>query len=66
MVRCCGGGSMKTLVENNVLPPESYVVEIDGKIRSVYGIFVEALKAGMELKQKFPHSHIKVHDVIET
>jgi hypothetical protein len=57
---------MKTVIENNVLPPESYVVEIDGKIRSVYGIFIEALKAGMELKQKFPHSHIKVHDVDET
>jgi hypothetical protein len=39
-----------------------YVVEIDGKIRSAYGIFVEALKAGLELKQKFPHSRIKVHD----
>ena len=38
------------------------VVEIDGKIRSAYGIFVEALKAGLELKQKFPHSQIKVHD----
>jgi hypothetical protein len=41
---------MKTVIENNVLPPESYVVEIDGKIRSVYRIFIEALKAGMELK----------------
>ena len=48
---------MNTVAENNVLPPESYVVEIDGNIRSVYGIFIEALKAGMELKQKFPHSH---------
>jgi hypothetical protein len=57
---------MKTDIEHNVVPPQSYVVEIDGKIRSVYGIFVEALKAGMELKQKFPHSHIKVHDVDET
>jgi hypothetical protein len=57
---------MKTAIENNVLPRESYAVEIDGKIRSVYGIFIEALKAGMELKQKFPHSHIKVHDVDET
>jgi predicted SpoU family rRNA methylase len=37
-------------------------VEIDGKIRSAYGIFVEALKAGLELKQKFPHSQIKVHE----
>ena len=57
---------MKSVTENNVLPLESYVVEIDGKIRSVYGIFIEALKAGMELKQKFPHSRIKVHDVDET
>jgi hypothetical protein len=57
---------MKTDIEHNVVPPQSYAVEIDGKIRSVYGIFVEALKAGMELKQKFPHSHIKVHDVDET
>ena len=57
---------MKTDIEHNVVPSQSYVVEIDGKIRSVYGIFVEALKAGMELKQKFPHSHIKVHDVDET
>ncbi|MGE5816785.1 MAG: hypothetical protein ACM37Z_02100 [Deltaproteobacteria bacterium] len=56
---------MKTVVENNVLSPESYVVEIDGKIRSVYRIFIEALKAGMELKQKFPHSHVKVRDVDE-
>jgi hypothetical protein len=53
---------MQTVVEKNVLRPESYVVEIDGKICSAYGIFVEALKAGMELKQKFPHSQIKVHD----
>jgi hypothetical protein len=53
---------MKPVVEKNALPPESYVVEIDGTIRSAYGIFVEALKAGLELKQKFPQSQIKVHD----
>ena len=57
---------MKTVIENNVLSPEHYVVEIDGKIRSVYEIFIEALKAGMELKQEFPHSRIKVHDLHET
>jgi hypothetical protein len=49
---------MQTVVER----PESYVVEIDGKFGSAYGIFVEALKVGLELKQKFPHSRIKVHD----
>jgi hypothetical protein len=57
---------MRTAVENGILSPESYVVEIDGKIEAVYRIFVEALKAGMELKQKFPQSQIKVHDVAET
>jgi len=53
---------METVVENNVLRPESYVVEIDGKIASAYGMFVEALKTGLELKQKFPRSRIKVHE----
>ena len=41
---------------------KSYVVEIDGKIRSAYRIYIEAIKAGMELKQKFPNSLIKVHE----
>ena len=49
---------MQALVER----PESYVVEIDGKFGSTHGVFIEALKAGLELKQKFPHSRIKVHD----
>ena len=53
---------MEIVVENNVLRPESYVVEIDGKIASAYEIFVEALKTGLELKQKFPRSRIKVHE----
>jgi len=46
----------------NAAFPESYVVEIDGKIGSVYRIYIEALKAGMELKQRFPERQIKVHN----
>ena len=57
---------MRTVIQNNGFSRESYVVEIDGKIRLGYGIFIEALKAGMELKQKFPRSEIKVHDADET
>jgi hypothetical protein len=53
---------MKTVAQKNDLPPESYVVEIGGKIRSAHGIFVEALKAAFALKRKFPHSQIKVHN----
>ena len=57
---------MKTAIENNDLSHEWYVVEIDGKIGSRYGVYIEALKAGMELKQKFPLSLIKIQDADET
>jgi hypothetical protein len=56
---------MKTDIENNDLSHEWYVVEIDGKFESRHGIYIEALKAGMELKQKFPLSLIKIHDADE-
>lgn len=57
---------MKIVTGNNASSPELFVVEIDGHPRSVCGIFTEALRVGMELKQKFPHSQIKVHNVDET
>ena len=46
-------------------PKEGYVVEIDGKFESEYGTFTGALKAGFELRQKFPQSQVKVHDANE-
>jgi hypothetical protein len=57
---------VKTAIENNDLSHEWYVVEIDGKFGSRYGVYIEALKAGMELKQKFPLSLIKIQDADET
>ena len=57
---------MKTDIENNSPSHEWYVVEIDGNFESGYRIYFEALKAGMELKQKFPLSFIKIHDADET
>ena len=53
---------MKTDIENSDLFHECYVIEIDGKIESRYGVYIEALKAGMELKQKFLDSLVKVHE----
>jgi hypothetical protein len=41
---------------------ERYVVEVDGLAKSEYQIFVEALKASLELKQAFPNSRIKLRD----
>jgi hypothetical protein len=46
-------------------PKEGYVVEINGKFESEYGTFTGALKAGLELRQKFPQSQVKVHDANE-
>jgi hypothetical protein len=43
-------------------PKEGYVLEIDGKFESEYGTLMGALKAGLELRQKFPQSQVKVHD----
>ena len=57
---------MRAVIENSASPPEVYVVEIEGETRLVSGVFIEALKAGLELKQKFPHSRIKVHDTDQT
>jgi hypothetical protein len=51
---------MKTATGNDDLRHEWYVVEIDGKLDQRYGVYVEASKAGVELKQKFPLSLIKV------
>jgi len=57
---------MRAVIENSASLPEVYVVEIEGETRLVSGVFIEALKAGLELKQKFPHSRIKVHDADQT
>ena len=46
-------------------PKEGYILEIDGKFESEYGTFTGALKAGFELRQKFPQSQVKVHDANE-
>jgi hypothetical protein len=56
---------MKAATENNDLSHEWYILEIDGKFGSRYGVYIQALKAGMELKQKFPLSVIKLLDTDE-
>ena len=42
-----------------------YVLQIDGKVKSAYRRFVDALRAGLELKQVYPQSNIKVCDANE-
>ncbi len=56
---------MKIANFTDARPYECYVLEIDGKIKSEFGIFVEALKAGLKFKQQFPQSDVKVHNANE-
>ena len=49
----------------NVLPSEGHVLEIDGKFKSEYDTPEAAMKAGLELKKKFPHIDVKVYDAKE-
>jgi hypothetical protein len=46
-------------------PKDGYILEIDGRFESEYGTITGALKAGLELRQKFPQSEVKVHDANE-
>jgi hypothetical protein len=45
----------------NVLPTEGFVIEIDGKFKSDYKTSEDALKAGLELKKKFPFIQVIVY-----
>ena len=47
------------------VPQERYILEIDGIPRSEHRIFIEALRAGLLLKQQFPRSTVKLHDALE-
>jgi hypothetical protein len=56
---------MKNDIPTNVQPCEGYILEIDGKFESEYGTLTGALKAGLQLRQKFPQSQVKLHDANE-
>jgi hypothetical protein len=52
---------MKTEFANNPFS-ERYVVELDGMAKSEYCVFVKALTAGLQLRQEFPNSRVKLRD----
>ena len=55
---------MKSELAND-LSSVRYVVEIDGIANSEYRVFVKALTAGLQLKQEFPNSNVKLRDAYE-
>jgi hypothetical protein len=59
---------MVVLMRNNFATDhtrERYVLEVDGRAKAEYRIFVKALAAGLQLRQEFPNSHIKLRDLEE-
>ena len=59
------GGTRPKNPSANILPTEGYVLEIDGKFKTEYVTSAEALKAGLELKEKYPQIQVKVYDAKE-
>jgi hypothetical protein len=49
----------------NVLPSEGYVLEIDGKFKSEHGTSEAAMKAGLQLKKKYPQIQINIYGAKE-
>ena len=46
----------------NALPVEGYGVLIDGKIKSHYATSEDAVKAGQDIKRKFPMVQVMLFD----
>lgn len=46
----------------NVLPTEGFILQIDGKLKSQYETPEQAMKAGLELKKKYPFLQVIVYD----
>lgn len=49
----------------NVMPTEGFVLQIDGKFKSQYDSPEQAMKAGLELKKKYPFLQVIVYDAKE-
>jgi hypothetical protein len=60
---------MGCLMKNHVIPHhllhESFVLQIDGRVKSSHRRFVDALRAGLLLKDQFPNHNIKVRALTE-
>ena len=46
----------------DILPSDGYGLEVDGKIKTQFVAEDAAMKAGLELKKKFPLIQVKIFD----
>ena len=50
---------------SNVRPTEGYILEVDGKFKTEFERSEAAMKAGLELKTKYPQIQVKIYDAKE-
>jgi hypothetical protein len=51
---------MKNAIASHSLQHEYFVLQIDGRTKSGHRRFIDALRAGLQLKDQFPQRSIKV------
>jgi len=51
---------MKNEIAAHSLHDEYYVIQIDGRTISGHRRFLDALRAGLQLRDQFPHHDVKV------
>jgi hypothetical protein len=56
------GYPMKNTTANLILPDQHFVVQVDGHAKSEHRRFVDALIAGLVLKNQFPQHEVKVRE----
>jgi hypothetical protein len=56
---------MKNGIATHNLPHEYYVVQINGRTKSGHRRFVDALRAGLQLKDQFRQYEVKVRAAAE-
>jgi hypothetical protein len=54
------GSVMPNGIATHSLSDEYFVLQMDGRVKSGYHRFVDALRAGLRLKDQFPQHDIKV------
>lgn len=51
---------MKDGIAAQGLPDEYFVIQIDGRVKSEHRRFLDALRAGLQLRDQFPHHDVKL------
>jgi hypothetical protein len=65
----CSGATMGCAMKNGIaihsLPHEYFVLKIDGRVESQHRRFIDALRAGLQPKDRFPQRDIKVRAIMQ-